>query len=195
MIMKKEVILIGLKDRLREIRKNLPKKTTQEAFAESLGTTRNAIASYELGKVIPTDMFIQLLCAKFNISEEWLRTGAGSMHKSDIEAQVEVYTRGYALDAEEREIIRYFLNLNPPERAAMIAHVEKLADAIRAARPQESVQTNAPAASLTDTVAKTQQCTMTDDELEAEVEAYRAALLAEKEAASASSSGSVEKMA
>ena len=36
----------------------------------------------------------------------------GSMHKSDIEAQVDAYTRGYALDAEEREIIRYFLNLN-----------------------------------------------------------------------------------
>lgn len=180
---------MGLKDRLREIRKNLPKKTTQEAFAESLGTTRNAIASYELGKVIPTDTFIQLLCAKFNISEEWLRTGAGSMHKSDIDAQVDAYTRGYALDAEEREIIRYFLNLNPPERAAMIAHVEKLADAIRAARPQESAQRDAPVASLTDTAAN-QQHTMTDDELEAEVEAYRAALIAEQKGQSASDSGS-----
>lgn len=177
---------MGLKDRLREIRKNLPKKTTQEAFAESLGTTRNAIASYELGKVIPTDTFIQLLCAKFNISEEWLRTGAGSMHKSDIDAQVDAYTRGYALDAEEREIIRYFLNLNPPERAAMIAHVEKLADAIRAARPQESAQTD---------TAANQQHTMTDDELEAEVEAYRAALIAEQKGQSASSSGSIEKRA
>ena len=185
---------MGLKDRLREIRKNLPKKTTQEAFAESLGTTRNAIASYELGKVIPTDTFIQLLCAKFNISEEWLRTGAGSMHKSDIDAQVDAYTRGYALDAEEREIIRYFLNLNPSERAAMITHVENLADAIRAARPQESAQTDAPAAPLADTAAN-QQRTMTDDELEAEVEAYRAALIAEQKGQSASYSGSVEKMA
>ena len=36
---------------------------------------------------------------------------------------------------------------------------------------------------------------MTDDELEAEVEAYRAELLAEKEAALASVSGSVAKRA
>ena len=185
---------MGLKDRLREIRKNLPKKTTQEAFAESLGTTRNAIASYELGKVIPTDTFIQLLCAKFNISEEWLRTGAGSMHKSDIEAQVDAYTRGYTLDAEEREIIRYFLNLNPSERAAMIAHVENLADAIRAARPQESAQTDASAANSKDAAVKSQR-TMTSDELEAKVDAYRAALIAEQKGLSASSSGSVEKRA
>lgn len=187
---------MGLKDRLREIRKNLPKKTTQEAFAESLGTTRNAIASYELGKVIPTDTFIQLLCAKFNISEEWLRTGKEPMYKSDIDAQVDAYTRGYALDAEEREIIRYFLNLNPPERAAMIAHVEKLADAIRAARPQESAQTDAPAANSKDAAVKSHPHTpMTTAEIDAEVEAYRAALIAEQKGQSASSSGSVEKRA
>ena len=187
---------MGLKDRLREIRKNLPKKTTQEAFAESLGTTRNAIASYELGKVIPTDTFIQLLCAKFNISEEWLRTGKEPMHKSDIEAQVDAYTRGYALDAEEREIIRYFLNLKPPERTAMITHVEKLADAIRAARPQESAQTDAPAANSKDAAVKSHpHAPMTNAEIDAEVAAYRAALIAEQKGQSASSSGSVEKMA
>lgn len=179
----------GLHERIKAVRKSLVPKVSQTAFAEMLGTSRRAITTYETGVVVPSDTFIQLLCAKFNISEEWLRTGAGSMHKSDIDAQVDAYTRGYALDAEEREIIRYFLNLNPPERAAMIAHVEKLADAIRAARPQESAQTDAPVASLTDTAAN-QQHTMTDDELEAEVEAYRAALIAEQKGQSASDSGS-----
>lgn len=171
----------GLHERIKAVRKSLTPKVSQTAFAEMLGTSRRAITTYETGVVVPSDTFIQLLCAKFNISEEWLRTGAGSMHKSDIDAQVDAYTRGYALDAEEREIIRYFLNLNPPERAAMIAHVEKLADAIRAARPQESAQTD---------TAANQQHTMTDDELEAEVEAYRAALIAEQKGQSASDSGS-----
>lgn len=179
----------GLHERIKAVRKSLTPKVSQTAFAEMLGTTRRAITTYETGVVTPSDTFIQLLCAKFNISEEWLRTGAGSMHKSDIDAQVDAYTRGYALDAEEREIIRYFLNLNPSERTAMIAHVENLADAIRAARPQESAQTDAPVASLTDTAAN-QQHTMTDDELEAEVEAYRAALIAEQKGQSASDSGS-----
>ena len=183
----------GLHERIKAVRKSLVPKVSQTAFAEMLGTTRAAIAPYERGIVTPSDTFIQLLCAKFNISEEWLRTGAGSMHKSDIDAQVDAYTRGYALDAEEREIIRYFLNLNPPERAAMIAHVEKLADAIRAARPHEG-ETDVPAANSKDAAAN-QQRTMTHDELEAEVEAYRAALIAEQKGQSASSSGSVEKRA
>ena len=179
----------GLHERIKAVRKSLTPKVSQTAFAEMLGTTRAAIAPYERGIVTPSDTFIQLLCAKFNISEEWLRTGAGSMHKSDIDAQVDAYTRGYALDAEEREIIRYFLNLNPSERAAMIAHVEKLADAIRAARPQESAQTDVPAAKSSDFAANHQR-TMTDNELEAEVEAYRAALIAEQKGQSASDSGS-----
>lgn len=184
----------GLHERIKAVRKSLMPKVSQTAFAEMLGTSRRAITTYETGVVVPSDTFIQLLCAKFNISEEWLRTGAGSMHKSDIDAQVDAYTRGYALDAEEREIIRYFLNLNPSERAAMIAHVENLADAIRAARPQESAQTDAPAANSKDAAAN-QQRTMTHDELEAEVESYRAALIAEQKGQSASSSGSVEKRA
>ena len=184
----------GLHERIKAVRKSMMPKVSQTAFAEMLGTSRRAITTYETGVVVPSDTFIQLLCAKFNISEEWLRTGAGSMYKSDIDAQVDAYTRGYALDAEEREIIRYFLNLNPSERDAMIAHVENLADAIRASRPQESAQTDAPAANSKDAAAN-QQRTMTDDELEAEVEAYRAALIAEQKGQSASSSGSVEKRA
>lgn len=181
----------GLHERIKAVRKSLMPKVSQTAFAEMLGTSRRAITTYETGVVVPSDTFIQLLCAKFNISEEWLRTGAGPMHKSDIEAQVEAYTRGYALDAEEREIIRYFLNLNPPERAAMIAHVEKLADAVRAARPTAtSEHTPAPAVKTADSTAKKQHTIMDeeDDEIEADVAAYRAALIAEKEAASVSSS-------
>lgn len=179
----------GLHERIKAVRKSLMPKVSQTAFAEMLGTSRRAITTYETGVVVPSDTFIQLLCAKFNISEEWLRTGKEPMYKSDIDAQVDAYTRGYALDAEEREIIRYFLNLNPPERAAMIAHVENLADAIRAARPHESTQTDVPAAKSADSAANHQH-TMTDEEIEAEVEAYRAALIAEQKGQSASDSGS-----
>jgi len=70
-----------MKDRLVAIRKHIGgnKKISQSSFAELLGTTRNAIASYELGKVVPNDTFIQLLCSKFDVNEQWLRTGEGEM--------------------------------------------------------------------------------------------------------------------
>ena len=182
-----------MKDRLREIRKSIKPKLSQEKFGELLGITRTAYAKYEAGIVVPSDTFIQLLCSKFNVSEEWLRTGAGSMHRSDIDAQVDTYARGYSLDAEEREIIRYFLQLDPPERAAMIGHVEKLAAAVRAARPQEPAADAADAPA--DAAERSQRPPMTDAEIEADVAAYRAALIAEQKEPSASSSTAAVKKA
>ena len=166
-----------LHERIRDVRKSLKPKASQTVFAEMLGASRDTIANYEGGRVVPTDTFIQLLCTKF--------TGAGSMHRSDIDAQVDTYARGYSLDAEEREIIRYFLQLDPPERAAMIGHVEKLAAAVRAARTQE------PA----DAAERSQRPPMTDAEIEADVAAYRAALIAEQKEPSASSSTAAAKRA
>ena len=123
-----------MKNRLKKIRKVLPQKTSQEKFAVLLGTTRNAIASYESGKVVPSDTFIQLLCTKFNIDEHWLRTGEGEMYKNDLDAQVEAFAQKYILTPDEREIMRYFFQLAPKERKAMIEHVLSIADAIRSAR-------------------------------------------------------------
>ena len=160
-----------MKNRLKKIRKVLPQKTSQEKFAVLLGTTRNAIASYESGKVVPSDTFIQLLCTKFNISEEWLRTGKEPMHKSNIEAQVDTYTRGYALDAEEREIIRYFLKFKPEDRAAMIAHVEHLADAIRSARAEAAEKQQEAAAKQASEDKRTHAHRLLDAELDAEEKA------------------------
>ena len=163
--------MLLLKNRLKKIRKVLPQKTSQEKFAVLLGTTRNAIASYESGKVVPSDTFIQLLCTKFNISEEWLRTGKEPMHKSNIEAQVDTYTRGYALDAEEREIIRYFLKLKPEDRAAMIAHVEHLADAIRSARAEATEKQQEAAAKQASEDKRAHAHRLLDAELDAEEKA------------------------
>ena len=174
-----------LKDRLREVRKSQPQKVTQETFAESLGTTRNAIVSYELGKVIPSDTFIQLLCTKFNINEHWLRTGEGEMKETGAADVFATFAAQHNLTPAEREVMRYCVFLPPADRAALLTHITNLADTIRAAENTE--RANAPAAN--------QQHTITDDEIEADVAAYRAARIAEKEAALASSSTAAAKMA
>lgn len=57
------------------------KKYTQTQFAETLHVTRDMIATYESGKVEPTPLFISTLCEKFNVNEDWLRTGSGEMFK------------------------------------------------------------------------------------------------------------------
>lgn len=66
-----------MKDRIRKIRRNLD--LTQQEFADKLGIKRNTIANYESGRNEPIDAVVSLICREFNVSEEWLRTGAGEM--------------------------------------------------------------------------------------------------------------------
>ena len=65
-------------ERIRKVRKN--EDLSQEAFANKMAVTRNMIATYELNRVEPTDLFIDSLCTKFNIDEKWLRSGEGEMY-------------------------------------------------------------------------------------------------------------------
>ena len=100
-----------MKDRLVAIRKHIGgnKKISQTIFAELLGTTRNAIASYESGKVVPNDTFIQLLCSKFDINEQWLRTGKGKMSKDvDRDEAIVTWAAKVARDDFDNEFIKKF---------------------------------------------------------------------------------------
>lgn len=104
-----------LKDRIRAVRKQSPFKT-QESFASALGTTRPAIASYELGKVVPSETFIQLLCSKFHISEKWLRTGEGSMKSESDEDMLDRIARELSLTPLQSEAFHYLMSLPDEER-------------------------------------------------------------------------------
>ncbi len=52
----------------------------QDAFAESLGLTKNFISLIETGKREPSDRTIKDICRIYNINEDWLRTGQGEMY-------------------------------------------------------------------------------------------------------------------
>ena len=119
------------KDRLRVIRKSLPQKTSQEVFAKSLGLTRTAYNKYELGLVIPSDTFIQLVCSKFNISEEWLRTGEGEMRQESETAMFSSFAQQYNLSEKERQAARYLLSLTSEDRQQILRVVEGLARAMQ----------------------------------------------------------------
>lgn len=66
-----------MNERIKELRKQL--HMTQQEFASKVGIKRNTVAQYEIGRNEPTDTVIKLICATFNVNEEWLRTGAGRM--------------------------------------------------------------------------------------------------------------------
>ena len=99
---------LELKDRIRAVRKAKSFRS-QSKFAEFLGTTRPAIAKYESGDVTPNDIFIQLLCTKLNVNEEWIRTGDGEMFEAlDRDGTIIAWAAKVARDDFDNEFIKKF---------------------------------------------------------------------------------------
>ena len=176
-----------LKDRIRYFRKNI-KKLTQDEFRKEINLSRSNLASIETGAVKVTDRVIADICKTFNLSEHWLRTGEGDMYIESETSLVDSLTKQMNMSAEQRKLMEIFLTMSDEKRDSVS---KAFFDLLDAARQLDAVESAAPPS---ESAAKTQR-TMTDDELEADVAAYRAALIAEKEAALASVSGSVAKRA
>lgn len=66
-----------MNERIKKLRKHLD--LTQSKFAEKIGVKQNTVAQYEMGRNVPIDSVISLICREFNVSEEWLRNGTGEM--------------------------------------------------------------------------------------------------------------------
>ena len=72
--------MLKMKERIKKIRTHLG--LTQQKFADRLGLKRQTIAAYEIGNIEPSDSTLLLICKEFDINEEWLRTGKGTMKKA-----------------------------------------------------------------------------------------------------------------
>ena len=105
-----------MNNRLKDVRKSLPQKTSQEEFGKILGITRTAYAKYEAGLVVPSDTFIQLLCSKFNIDEHWLRTGEGSMKVETDKTIVESLKQKYNMTDNQKKLMDIFLSMSSEKR-------------------------------------------------------------------------------
>lgn len=66
-----------MKERLKQLRKEL--NLNQQEFAEKIGINRGTLANYEVGRNEPIDAVVKLICDRFHVNEEWLRTGKGEM--------------------------------------------------------------------------------------------------------------------
>lgn len=79
-----------MKDRIKKIRKELD--LTQQKFADRIGIKQNTVAQYEMGRNVPIDSVISLICREFNVNEEWLRNGTGEMFiKLDREEEIALW--------------------------------------------------------------------------------------------------------
>ena len=119
-----------LKDRLKVLRKHF--KKTQIEFGSDLGCGRDTIANYEGGRVVPSDTFLQLICAKFPINENWLRNGQGDMILADEDQLFINFAKQYDLSEAEQNVAKYLLAIPSTERQKLMEHIVGLATAITA---------------------------------------------------------------
>lgn len=110
--------------RLKLLRKYL--KKTQKEFGDICGKSRDAITSYEIGRVIPDDAFIKLVCIKFNVNENWLRTGEGDMFTDNKDSIFKAFAEKYHLSDTEQELAKYCLSLSSEQRKEILNHVRQI---------------------------------------------------------------------
>lgn len=115
-------------ERLKSLRKSL--NLTQQAFAEAIGMKQNTIASYEMGRVAPSDAAINNICKTFGANELWLRTGEGDMFRKldRMDELMEAAGRFFANETDEFRIrfVSAALNWTDAQWAAVEAYAKSL---------------------------------------------------------------------
>ena len=115
-----------LGERLKTIRTSLPTKTSQEAFASSLGTTRAAYVKYEMDMVAPNEVFISHVCSVYDIEPLWLKDGIGEMKKAPADDD-ELVDRVMAGENEfAKSVMKAFAKLGDEEWEKLRELVETL---------------------------------------------------------------------
>ena len=123
-----------MNERLKELR--IHKKLTQQEFADKLGTSRNNIAGYEIGRRSPSDAVVSLICREFNVNEEWLRTGEGEMFiQLSEEDEVAAYVSDLLEDDGEnplyliiKEIMHTYNEVSPKSQEVLRDFSKRLLD-------------------------------------------------------------------
>ena len=145
-----------INDRIKQVRKS--KGLTMEQFGSRIGLGKSAVNKIEKGINGTTDQTVQSICREFGVSEVWLRTGDGPMLDDTSGSILDRLVAEYHLNDRKRAILTAFLKLSPADQDAILRYVDGVVAEI-------SAQPAAPAL-----------------DIDAEVEAYRQELLAQKKA-------------
>ena len=124
-----------MNERIKTLRKYF--KLTQDGFAARIGVKRGAIANYEIGRNIPADSVVSLICREFKVREEWLRNGSGEMFDPTQCSALDALASERNLTRGEYVLIEKLLDLKPDVRRAIVDYIVSVAAAISADGSQE----------------------------------------------------------
>ena len=115
-------------ERIKELRKALG--LTQEKFGERVGVKKNTISQIENGVNGVTDQLRLSVFREFNVNEDWLRTGEGSMFvESNEDEEITKFLGDILSDQPDfrRRLISVLSRMTPDEWALLEAKIRELA--------------------------------------------------------------------
>ena len=110
--------------RLKQLRKAL--KLNQVDFGAKLSLTGSAISRYESGVNAMADNIVLLICREFDVNEEWLRYGTGSMFSQKNMDLIEQLSDKYNLGLYGRQLLETYLELSDSDKRAVERFVANL---------------------------------------------------------------------
>lgn len=124
-----------MNERLKQLRKAL--KLNQVDFGAKLSLTGSAISRYESGVNAMADNIVLLICREFDVNEEWLRYGTGSMFSQKNMDLIEQLSDKYDLGLYGRQLLETYLELSDADKRAVERFVVHLTANVEKAERQE----------------------------------------------------------
>ena len=110
-----------------------------------------------MGKNVPSDAVISLICREFNVREEWLRTGEGEMFKPKPSDILDQLAYKYKLFNFDYVMIEKFLAMPPDLRRAIYDHFHDVDAALAEMDPYAPAYAGTELQQSTDKIAKTEK--------------------------------------
>lgn len=110
-----------MNERIREVRRALD--MTQSEFAAAIGKTRDAVATYESGRVTPDDTVLELLELKYHYRADWIRTGKlPKKLQEPVEDSISETTvrAAYMDETAVRQLVHKYVDALPPHLLKII---------------------------------------------------------------------------
>ena len=106
-----------MNERVKELRQVLG--LSGEKFGDAIGVKRSAISDIETGRNNLSEQMIKSICLAYNVNEDWLRTGEGSMFNKTKEGFLADLQKQYSLTDFQVSLVKNYLELSDKDKASI----------------------------------------------------------------------------
>lgn len=106
-----------MNERVKELRQVLG--LSGEKFGDAIGVKRSAISDIETGRNNLSEQMIKSICLAYNVNEDWLRTGEGSMFNKTKEGFLAELQKQYSLTDFQVSLVKNYLELSDKDKASI----------------------------------------------------------------------------